>query len=80
MGRSTVKKGDIVFLDDYYYGDVITGIVLTTGRGKLEGHYEIMTACRTTEIPYTFWTYREDLMSMDEWEEWGKEEYGELLR
>ena len=75
MERSTVKKGDIAILDDYNYGDVITGIVLTTGRGMLEGYYEIMATCRTTEMPYTFWEHREDMMSIDEWEEWGEEEY-----
>ena len=70
-----MKKGDIAIFDDYYYGDVTTGIVLTTGRGKLEGHYEVLAAGRSTGIPHTFWAYREDLMSIDEWEEWGREEY-----
>ena len=75
-----MKLGDAVIFEDYYHNDLVFGIVVTTGRGNLEGGFEVMFTNRVTKTMYTFWTDREDLMSIDEWEEWGKEEYGELLR
>jgi len=80
-----LKLGDMVIFEDYYHNDLQTGIVITTGRGPREGNFEIMTSKRTltgrpTLEPYAFWTDREDLWSMADWEEFGKEEYGELLQ
>ena len=80
-----MQLGDSVIFEDYYHNDLVSGIVVTTGRGDLTGYFEVMSTRREltgapTSDPYTFWTDREDLFSIDEWEEWGKEEYGELLR
>ena len=80
-----MKLGDVVIFEDYYHNDLMSGIIVTTGRGDLDGYYEVMASQRyvsgeATSDPYTFWTDREDLFSMADWEEWGQEEYGELLQ
>ncbi|MBK26084.1 MAG: hypothetical protein CME70_18955 [Halobacteriovorax sp.] len=80
-----LKLGDVVIFEDYYHNDLQTGIVVTTGRGGREGNFEVMASKRSltgrpTLDPYTFWTDRDDLWSLDDWEEYGKEAYGELLR
>jgi len=73
VGRDTVLKiNEIVYYEDRAADTIMTGVIT----GYEAGHYLV----RVPALPehgineeMIIWREREDLLSIDQWEEWGRE-------